>query len=450
MNFLFTSRANARAPYSRHAAQARVGVPRCARNDWWVAIVETVTILAALLVLFVSTSAFAASTITGKVANGTSGKPAAGDEVILLKLAEGMQEQARTKTDAQGRFQFSVDASDVPHLIRVIHQKVNYHRPAPPGTTSVDVQVFDAASKLEGISATVDLMRMQAQSGSLQVTELFALKNNSEPPRTLMGDRTFQISLPEDSQIDSAVAAGPGGMPVNSAPASLGKGQYAFVFPLRPGETRFQVNYHLPYSGEAEFKPRLAYKAETFAIMLPKSMQFTAAVPGTFNLADEQDGTVVQIAKNVGPGAVAGFRVKGTGTIPEATASGEATSTAGAPDSRPGGGLGKPSELPDPLRPYRWYILGGLAGVLALGAVWFLNRQPQTAVAGARAFSSSQQPPSTAGRRSPLLDALKEELFQLESERLQQKISPAEYEKAKAALEHTLQRALRRNEQHFD
>jgi hypothetical protein len=39
---------------------------------------------------------------------------------------------------------------------------------------------------------------------------------------------------------------------------------------------------------------------------------------------------------------------------------------------------------------------------------------------------------------------LKEELFQLETERLQQKISQEEYEKAKAALEHTLRRALER------
>ena len=43
-----------------------------------------------------------------------------------------------------------------------------------------------------------------------------------------------------------------------------------------------------------------------------------------------------------------------------------------------------------------------------------------------------------------LLDALKEELFQLEMERHQGKISADEYEKAKTALDTTLARAAKR------
>ena len=46
-----------------------------------------------------------------------------------------------------------------------------------------------------------------------------------------------------------------------------------------------------------------------------------------------------------------------------------------------------------------------------------------------------------------LLDALKEELFQLEVERRQGQISQSEYESAKAALDQTLDRALKREAQ---
>jgi hypothetical protein len=46
-----------------------------------------------------------------------------------------------------------------------------------------------------------------------------------------------------------------------------------------------------------------------------------------------------------------------------------------------------------------------------------------------------------------LLQALKEELFQLEIERQQGSISQQEYEKAKAALDQTLQRAVKRETQ---
>ncbi len=47
-----------------------------------------------------SAAALAADTITGVARNQTRGRLAAADEVILLRLDEGMQEDARTKTDA--------------------------------------------------------------------------------------------------------------------------------------------------------------------------------------------------------------------------------------------------------------------------------------------------------------------------------------------------------------
>jgi hypothetical protein len=46
-----------------------------------------------------------------------------------------------------------------------------------------------------------------------------------------------------------------------------------------------------------------------------------------------------------------------------------------------------------------------------------------------------------------LLEGLKEELFELEVEHKQGQISQQEYEKTKAALDQTLQRALKRESQ---
>ena len=42
----------------------------------------------------------AASTLTGTVKNGTTGKPSVGDDVVLIKFGQGMEEAGRTKTDA--------------------------------------------------------------------------------------------------------------------------------------------------------------------------------------------------------------------------------------------------------------------------------------------------------------------------------------------------------------
>src|SRR5690348_15685407 len=108
--------------------------------------------------LFFATAALA-TTITGKVTNGTTNKPAAGDDVILIKLAQGMEQEATTKVGADGRYSLQVADDSVPHLVRVIHDKVLYHQPAPPGTTTADVTVYDAAARLPGVSGNVNILR---------------------------------------------------------------------------------------------------------------------------------------------------------------------------------------------------------------------------------------------------------------------------------------------------
>src|SRR5207249_3757286 len=102
------------------------------------------------IIALTCTSAFA-QTLTGTVTNGTTKKPASDDDVVLIKLGQGMEEAARTKTDPNGNFTFKLDDSG-PHLVRAIHQGVTYHKMAPPGTTSADLEVFDVSKKLAGIS----------------------------------------------------------------------------------------------------------------------------------------------------------------------------------------------------------------------------------------------------------------------------------------------------------
>ena len=59
--------------------------------------------------------------------------------------------------------------------------------------------------------------------------------------------------------------------------------------------------------------------------------------------------------------------------------------------------------------------------------------------------TASPTPAQPGSRTSMLLEGLKDELFELEVEHKQGRISQQEYEKTKAALDQTLQRALRRD-----
>jgi hypothetical protein len=239
------------------------------------------TFLISLAILLLTALA-SAQTLTGTVKNSTTNKPAAGDEVVLLKLGQGMEEAGRTKTDAQGHFSFKLDDAQSPHLVRAIHQDVTYHRMAPPGTTSVELEVFDVAKKIDGISVVADIMRVEVSQGQMQVTREFGVQNTSKPPRTQMNEHNLEFYIPNGAQIipESASATTENGNPLKSAPVPEGeKNRYSFIFPLRPGLTRFEVAYQLPYTGSANLDPKSLYALDHFVVMVPKTMQFTSASP---------------------------------------------------------------------------------------------------------------------------------------------------------------------------
>jgi hypothetical protein len=442
----------------------------------------SIVVVAILMAALVS-----AQTLTGTVKNLTIGKPAAGDEVILLSLGQGMEEAGRTKSDAKGNFSFQLDGQG-PHLIRVIHQEVTYHRMAPPGTTSAEVEVYDVGKKVEGISVVADIMRFQASQGQLQIERTFAVNNTSKPPRTQMNEHNLEFYVPEGATVTGGQAMTAGGQPVNSAPVPEGgnaRNRYAFLFPLRPGETRFNVVYTVAYTGSVNIDPKSVYPLEHFVAIAPKAMEFSAAPGATFQAAPfpGQPDANVEVASNTKLGQPMAFKLGGEGTL-AAPAEEGGEQRQGAPaqsENRPGGGLGPPIDAPDPLQKYRWYILGGFAGVLIVGGVYVASRQQaanRAAVSTGKGFPaledddeandpavevpaarqapsevrSQSRPQPTAPRSSSsssslLLEALKEEIFQLEVEHKQGLISQQEYESAKSALDQTLQRALKREAQ---
>jgi hypothetical protein len=440
-------------------------------------------VLSSIIALALSSAA--AQTLTGTVTNGTTNKPATGDEVILINLTNGMDVAGSTKADSNGKFSFSLTGGG-PHLIRAVHQGVTYHQLAPPGVTTADVNVYDVATRVSGLSVTADVIRFQADSGTMQGVRLFVVNNTSSPPKTQMNDHNFEFYLPQGAKVEQLQARAPNGQPISAdAVPQAERNRYAVNFPLRPGETQFQVEFTLPYSGEIKIDPKPLYPAEHLVIVLPKTMQFTAANPPSYeSMHDPSQGdSAVEVAREVKPGQRLGFTLRGQGMITESpgeTASNaaqqQAPSQSQARDNRPGGGLGAPIDAPDALQKYRWPILFGFAALLAVGGWAVTKRQPATSPASASATkagaavaergSSTRPLPSSSAstaastavtssnpvvsapttKPSMLLEALKEELFQLEIERKQGKITPAEYEKARAALDQTLERALKRQQ----
>jgi hypothetical protein len=395
--------------------------------------------------LIASASSLFAATLTGTVTNGTTNKPSAGDEVVLIKLAAGMEEVGHTKTDAEGKFTFTFQDDRTPHLVRAIHQGAAYHKPAPPGTNSLEVQVYDVSKKVEGVKAIADLIYLQASKGDLAVMRLFAVENNSQPPRTQMSDSGFEFYVPEGAEIDDAQAQTAGGQWVNTSPTPQAeKGRYGFPFPLRPGQTQLRVTYHVRYSGKTTVNPRLIYPLQHLVVIMPRSIGFAPNQSGIYQDKQPPDlpEAIAEVATDPRPEENLAFEISGEGMLQDRNqnaSSGASGQPAPSANSRPGGGLGTPGEEPDPLDKYRWWILAGFGLVLAGGAVYTTTRSNSPA-----SFNPAPAAAAASGRSGVLLDALKEELFQLEMEHQQGHISDQDYAKAKSALDQTLARAIKR------
>ena len=381
---------------------------------------------------------------------------------MLVDVQAGMGEVAHATTNAQGHYSLSAPGSG-PYLIRVTHQGAGYFIAAPQGGAPGDIPVYDVAAKVEGVFIEADVFEIETDNGQLRVTERYFVHNTSMPPRTEWSPRTFEIALPPEATVAGVAAQRPTGLPtsVKLDPAGA-KGHYAFNFPIQPDEgdknTLFQVEYTLPYSdGKFTFHPQVMLPTQSIGVLLPKSMTFAAGSGSAFQSVPEDPNVQTYVAKNAVPGKAVEFTISGTGSMPreqQADNGGQAAAGAGAQTGVPSGPAAA-SAFPS-TRPTRSANTSG-----GFSAAWRFSWRPQQPSCCAspcrrwpvvlRFMNPARRPrrsmhlPPPAAKNTALLNALKEELFALESEKLSGTLSPAEYSESKAALEIVLKRALKRN-----
>lgn len=395
-----------RANLTRHDSNTVV-VTKGARD-----LVGEAGILIFTLLTLVATLPAFGSDLKGRVINGTTRRAAAGDDVVLLSLSKDrMDEMARTQTDSMGRFHIPVADPVATHVVRVVHQGVTYHEIAQPDASSVSVEVYDVTTKVDDVTAVMDVERFEATNDQLEVKELVTMRNKSKPPRTLMKDRSFEFQLLPGAEVQYGLVQVEEEPPLKQEPIPGDHaGQYYFAFPMRPGDTRFAVVYRVPYRGQAMIQPTIRNRLERFVIMLPTSMKFEPTDPRVFQ---PMAGTTPDNAQGTEPvelDQTVSFHISGTGTLAELEgrrrAARENKARQTVPRPQPGGGLGAPIGTPDPLQAYRWPIMGGLAMVLLAGAMVVMARghgrsaaqQPVSHKAPARQLPNQAQRRASASR----------------------------------------------------
>jgi len=350
--------------------------------------------LLALLLCAAATSV-RAGTVTGIVHNGTSGdKPAPGVDVLLIQLQGSMQTVASTKTDADGRYHFDNPAiGGGPMLISAVYKGVFFHQPLTPGTTSVDVTVFEPTTNPSALQVPLRLLVFQPNGDKLVVGEEYSITNNTNPPVAYYKqDGNFDFTIPAGAELDQVSTFGPSGMPVKQGTIDKGKGKYSIAYAFQPGQNGVRISYILPYTGnQAALRESSSYNSQRVLLVVPPTMQVSS--PG-FVPAGTEQGFNVFSKESMNAGT--GFDVTVTGTAPppsDAAAPADQVNGRDSDDSPPAPTI---ENVPARLDDQKWILLGGLAAIFAVG-VGLLLKKPIVPVA---ASVTAAAPTNSKGRKA--------------------------------------------------
>jgi hypothetical protein len=414
-----------------------------------------------------------AGTVHGTVKNGTTGKPAAGVEVILIQLQGGMQPVANGKSDAQGEFTFeNAGLGAQPMLIRAVYRGVNFHQPVPPGSSNVVVNIYEPSSDSKTINVPSHVVVFQPNGSKLIVGEEYQIENKSEPPRAYFrAEGNFDFALPEKSQLQQVAASGPTGMPVVQAPIDKKNNRYSIAYAFRPGQSIVRYSYELPYpENAASVKISTIYPGGRLIVVAPPPVQVSG---DGLAAGGQEQGMNVYGRDDVPAGTLVTVNVSGTAPPPDAGGAGAEQGQQGR-DAQQGGGEGggvSIQQVPGRLDSLKWPLIIGFVCLFGLGAI-LLWRKPVVAYAGPASAEESEveQKPkkvkptvAPAAHSAPAnaptngassladvdaaigtsLDALKERLFRLELRHQAGTISEQEYAQERARAEKVLRDLVR-------
>jgi hypothetical protein len=423
---------------------------------------------AAALAILTCAQADPAATVHGTVNNGTTGKPGAGVEVVLIQLQGGMQPVANTKTDASGNFAFdNPNIGGQPMLIRAVYKGVNFHQPLPPGKDSVSVEVFEPTGDAKTISVASHVIIFQPNGASLIVGEEYGVKNDSKPPQAFFKlDGNFDAVLPDNAQLKQIAASGPSGMPVVQAPIEKGKNKYAISFAFRPGESEVRLSYELPYpNNKIAVRLPTLYGGGRLLVVAPPSVQLTG---DGLQMAGQEQGMNIYERASISTGTIITINLSGTAPPPAAANAPDAGGAPGRAENVQGGDAPAAIQsIPGRLDEYKWWLVGGFCVLFLFAAVLLWKKPISVTVAGpdllvphsaekpraARASVAKSADASSSTNGNSLaaldrdttssLDALKDQLFRLELRRQAGTISDDEYSRERAKAEQVLRDLVR-------
>ncbi|HWF11516.1 MAG TPA: hypothetical protein VG297_23775 [Bryobacteraceae bacterium] len=269
-------------------------------------------------ILLLLLAPFSQAAIDGFVINATTNKPQAGSTVTLYQTTQqGPQNLGSVKTDAQGKFVFTQDVKagegGGPLLLQAVYDGVQYNKTLPPGfpTLGVNIPVYQSSKNRGEAQIEQHFFVLEpGPDGTMTVNEGFVYKNDGKTTWNDPDRGTLQFELPAEAKgkVEVNVLA-PGGLPIRRAPDPLGKpNQFKVDFPIKPGESRVDLAWTMPFKSPGVFKDHILSKAGVVRVVAPLGVEFKSDDVSVLGQEPSSKATIYAVK---GPDVE--FQVNGTG-----------------------------------------------------------------------------------------------------------------------------------------
>jgi hypothetical protein len=223
----------------------------------------------------------ALAAVDGTVTNGTSGKPQPNLDVTYMVFGDaGMQPAGSAKTDSEGKFKIDTAApAGGPSMLQATFEGVTYNQMLRPGTptSGVTLQVYYSSPKVPEAKVSQHMILFEP-SDKLTVNETYIYQNDSKTTFRDSSGATFRFYLPPEAGGNVRVrVTGAQGMPTDrAARETKEKNVYGVDYPIRPGESRFDLTYELPAASPLKYQGRLLHDG-TARLVAPQGVKFSGA-----------------------------------------------------------------------------------------------------------------------------------------------------------------------------
>jgi hypothetical protein len=256
--------------------------------------------------------------VDGTVINKTTNQPAAGAPVTLMRLGDGgMMPLGTVKAAADGKFRFEQGA-EAPLLLQATFDGVTYNKLIRPGepSSSVELPVFATSKDRSNIRILQHMMLLEPNDGRLNVSESIFFQNTGNVSFADPANGSYRFQLPPGANGQAEIRiTGAGGMPLNREAEPAGPpNTFKISYPLKPGETRVDMQYSLEFSSPGVFPARVLHaispKDGVTRIVTPSGVQLSGDGIDDLGVEPQTQAQVYALTK-----ANTEIQISGTGSL---------------------------------------------------------------------------------------------------------------------------------------